>query len=119
MTFPLRPALAGAPSPPEHLRARLRESEDDHDVIRRAISCGVSSAALASDLDRWERLGAAVAALACDVVMQCAASAFCGARPDADLVTARLSESIDDLLDEPAWTVVDAAARLAVCELLR
>jgi hypothetical protein len=96
--------------------ARLREAEDEHDDIRRAFRAGVTARTLAADIRRWEALGEAVAALAGLVARHCAASHFCDARPDVLLLTMRLSESIDDLIDEPAWAVVDAAARLAAVD---
>ena len=92
--------------------SRLRDAEDDHDVIRRAFRQGVTAGALLADRRRWEALGAAIANLARAITDDCAASAFCDARPDVVLLTVRLCESFDDLMDEPAWTVVDAAARL-------
>lgn len=95
---------------------RLREAEDEHDAIRRAFSAGASARTLAADLRRWEALGEAIAALAGLVARHCAASHFCDARPDVALLTIRLSESIDDLMDEPAWSVTDAAARLAAVD---
>jgi len=95
---------------------RLRETEDEHDDIRRTFRAGVSARTLAEDVRRWEALGEAIAALAGLVARHCAASHFCDARPDVGLLAIRLSESIDDLMDEPAWAVVDAAARLAAVD---
>jgi hypothetical protein len=95
---------------------RLRDAEDEHDEIRRAFCVGVTGRTLASDVRRWEALGEAIAALAGAVARQCAASHFCDARPDVLLLAIRLSESIDDLMDEPAWTVADAAARFAAAD---
>ena len=94
----------------------LREVQTEHDQIRRAFRTGASDAALESDNRRWEAIGAAIADLARLISSEFSASAFGDARPDANLLTARLSESFDDLLDEPAWTVIDAAARLAAME---
>ncbi len=94
--------------------SRLRDAEHEHDDIRRAFRDGATSRALHADNRRWEALGAAVAELARAITSHCTASGFCDARPDAVLLTARICESFDDLMDEPAWTVVDAAARLAV-----
>jgi len=102
-------------APSEALR-RLRDTEDDHNAVRRVHCAGVTEAALASDLGRWEMLGEAIAGLAIAVARHCAQSAFCDARPDVDLLTARLSESFDDLMDGAAWSVVDAAARLAAAK---
>ncbi len=90
---------------------RLREAQDDHDRIRRAHCAGVTHARLSADVRRWETLGQAIADLAILVSYHCTASHFCATRPNAPLLAARFSESIDDLIDEPAWTVVDAAAR--------
>jgi hypothetical protein len=95
---------------------RLREAEDKHDEIRRTSRAGVTVRALAADARRWEALGEAIAALAGAVARQCAASHFCDARPDVVLLAIRLSEAIDDLMDAPAWTVTDAAARLAAAD---
>jgi len=95
---------------------RLREAQDDHDVVRRAFRDGVTTALLSADHLRWEALGDAIAALAAAIARHCGASHYCDARPDAGLLAIRLSESIDDLMDEPAWSVVDAAARLAAIE---
>ena len=95
---------------------RLRETEDEHDAIRRAFRAGVTGRTLAADVRRWEALGEAIAALAGLVARHCTASHFCDARPDVALLAIRLSESIDDLMDEPAWAVVDAAARLAAVD---
>jgi hypothetical protein len=99
----------------EHVRclACLREAQDEHDAIRTAHRAGVTLAALASDNRRWETIGETVADLARLIVRQFADSAFGDARPEATILVARLSEALDDLLDEPAWTVIDAAARLA------
>ncbi len=95
---------------------RLREAQDDHDVVRRALFGGVTTALLSADHRRWETLGEAIAALAIAIARHCGSSHFCDARPDAGLLAIRLSESIDDLMDEPAWSVVDAAARLAAIQ---
>jgi hypothetical protein len=95
---------------------RLRDAEDEHDDIRRAFRIGVTTRTLAADVRRWEALGEAIAALAGLVARQCAASHFCDARPDVLLLAIRLSESIDDLIDEPAWAVVDASTRLAAVD---
>jgi len=98
------------------LCSRLREAQDEHDQIRRTLRAGVTEGLLISDLGRWEAIGDAIARLARLVAEQFAASAFGDARPDIGLLAARLSESIDDLLDEPAWAVIDAAARLGAAE---
>ena len=92
---------------------RLREAQDDHDAVRRAFRAGVTGARLSADHRRWEALGESIAELAGAISRECRASHFCDARPDVVLLAIRLSESIDDLMDEPAWSVVDAAARLA------
>jgi len=85
---------------------RLREAQDDHDVVRRAFRDGVTTTLLSADHRRWEALGEAIAALAAAIARHCGASHYCDARPDAALLAIRLSESIDDLMDEPAWSVV-------------
>ncbi len=104
---------AGASLEVARLRVRLREAQDEHDCIRRDQFCGVSTADLARDHQHWETLGEAIAGLARLIADRCADSAFNDFRPHIALLTARLSEAIDDLIDEPAWTVIDAAARLA------
>lgn len=98
------------------LRRRLGSAEDDHNIIRRALNHGVDSARLADDLDRWSIVGGSIADVAALIAEHARASAFCNARPTPSLLTARLSEAFDDLLDEAAWEVVDAAARLADAE---
>ncbi len=95
---------------------RLRDAEDEHDEIRRAFRAGASARALAAEVRRWEALGEVIAPLAGLVARRCAASHFCDARPDVLLLAARLSESIDDLMDAPAWAVAEASARLAAAE---
>ena len=95
---------------------RLRDAEHEHDAIRRAFRQGVTTEDLLADNRRWEALGAAVAALAQAIADHCAGSRFCDARPDAAVLAVRISESFDDLMDEPAWTVVDAAGRQAVLQ---
>ena len=79
-------------------------------------SSGATADLLSSDHQRWEAIGAGIAALACLIEDQCIASAFCDSRPDVASLTVRLSEAVDDLVDEPAWAVIDAAARLAAHE---
>jgi len=112
---PTPPPARAILDPAEALR-QLREAEDGHDEIRRAFRAGVTARTLAADTRRWEALGEAIAALAGAVARQCAASHFCDARPDVLLLAIRLSESIDDLMDEPAWAVADATARLAAVD---
>jgi len=96
-------------------QACLRIAQDEHDAIRRTFRYGVTAQALAADNHRWEALGDAIADLARLIGRQFAESAFGDARPSAEMLAARLSEALDDLLDEPVWTVIDAAARLAAC----
>jgi hypothetical protein len=103
-------------SPADLAGSRLRDAEHEHDAIRRAFRQGATAEILIADNRRWEALGATVAALAHAIVDHCAASGFCDARPDPVLLAVRISESFDDLMDEPAWTVVDAAARHAVLQ---
>jgi len=95
---------------------RLREAQDDHDVVRRAFFDGVTTALLSADHRRWEALGEAIAELAAVITRHCGSSHFCDARPDTVLLALRLAESVDDLMDEPAWSVVEAATRLAVIQ---
>ena len=98
------------------LCANLRDAQLEHDIIRRALRSGATADLLSSDHQRWEAIGAGIAALACLIEDQCIASAFCDSRPDVASLTVRLSEAVDDLVDEPAWAVIDAAARLAAHE---
>ena len=112
--MPLAP-LTISTEPANALR-RLREAQNDHDGVRRALFDGVTTALLSADHRRWEAIGAAIGALADAIARHCGSSHFCDARPDTGLLALRLAESIDDLMDEPAWRVVEAAARLAVLE---
>jgi hypothetical protein len=98
------------------LLGRLQEAEDEHDRARRATSAGHARVLLDADKARWTRIGAGLAAMARLICEACATSAFAESRPGAELVTARLSEAIDDQLDREAWRIVDAAARLAAVE---
>jgi fructose-1,6-bisphosphatase/inositol monophosphatase family enzyme len=91
---------------------RLHDVEDDHNAAIRTLRAGVSIAALEQDLCRWRALGSAIVELARLVRGQCAASDFCDARPGTAILAARLVEAIDDQLDQPAWSVVDAQVRL-------
>jgi hypothetical protein len=91
---------------------RLYDAERDHDAAIRSSRSGVSDARLAEDLLRWRRLGSAIADLARLVGDHCAASAFCDTRPRTDVLASRLVEAIDDQIDEAAWRVVEARARL-------
>jgi hypothetical protein len=92
----------------------LQNAQDDHDAIRHTYRCGVTPRMLAADNRRWEEIGGGIADLARLIVRQFTESAFGDARPDPTVLAARLSEAIDDLVDEPAWMVIDAAARLAI-----
>ena len=114
MAPPLPPALATLTV--DSALSRLRDAEDDHNAVRRTFRSGTTATALNADLARWELLGEAFAGLAVAIARHCADSHFCDARPDVLLLAARLSESIDDLMDEPAWSVTDAAARLAAVD---
>ena len=114
MTLPIFPHSTTARS--QTLHGNLREAQDEHDIIRRALCDGVTAVALASDNRRWEAVGASIAGLAALIRDHCAASAFVSSRPDIAELTGRLSEAIDDMLDEPAWTVIDAAARLTAAD---
>ncbi len=110
MPFPLRRSIDSGPlTATDH----LRDVQIEHDAIRCSIRAGVSAEALASDNLKWEIIGDAICDLADMIARECAASAFCDSRPDIPALTARLSEAIDDLIDEPAWMVIDAAARVA------
>ena len=93
------------------MQGRVHDAEDDYDDACRERFAGVTGATLAADKRRWRELGGAMANLARLISVSCASSQFCQARPQADLLTARISEAIDDQLDGPAWTLVNAAAR--------
>jgi hypothetical protein len=94
------------------LMGRLHDAQDDHNKAIVSERRGATAAALDSDLSRWRVLGSAIVDLARLVRGQCAASAFCDARPEIEPLTARLVEAIDDQIDQPAWIVIDAQARL-------
>lgn len=95
------------------LMGRLQDAEDDHDRRRCAQAEGAAAYLLERDKARWTSLGQALAALARQVSDAGAASPFSETRPAAEAVAVRLSEAIDDQLDDAAWRVMDAAARLA------
>jgi hypothetical protein len=90
------------------LMGRLHDAEDDHNAAVLALRAGVTTAALDQDLFRWRALGSAIVELARMVRGQCAASDFCDARPRVTALAARLVEAIDDQLDQPAWSVINA-----------
>ena len=96
--------------------AKLCEAQDEHDATHRTLRSGVTAETLAADNRRWEAVGAAIHGLARLICDQLAASAAADARPDVAALTARLSEAVDDLIDVPAWAVIDAAARLTALE---
>ena len=95
---------------------RLRDAQSDHDQYRRLTVEGVSAHLLDVEHRRWRAIGEAIAELAQLIVRQCGSSEFTAARPNGRTLTLRLSEAIDDQLDDPAWRVVDAAARLALLD---
>jgi hypothetical protein len=101
------PIPAAAPSRHRHLRSAL----DAHDHARRAAFEGVTDAELACEHAHWDAVGAAVAGVAEMIRRRCAASAFCASPPEAGALAVRITEAIDDQLDEAAWRVVDAAAQ--------
>ena len=94
------------------LMGRANDAADDHHQAIRASRSGVTQAALDQDVGRWRSLAFAIADLARLVSGQCAASAFCDARPAIGALAERLVESIDDQIDPPAWRVVHAEVRL-------
>src|ERR1700723_2355796 len=100
------------------LVVRLCEAEEDHAIARRSACEGATAAALNSDNGLWLEVGDAIAALARLIQAQCAKSQFRAACPKVEMLTARLSEAIDDQLDGPSWAVVDAAARLGASRSL-
>jgi hypothetical protein len=101
------------------LMGRLHDAEDDHDLAVRGLRAGVSAEALDMDAQLWRAMGSAIAELARLVSRHCHLSSFCEARPSVGLLTARLSEAIDDQLDGAAWRVVDAQARLEAARTAR
>jgi hypothetical protein len=84
---------------------------DAHDHARRAGFEGVTDTELAHEHARWDAVGAAIAGLAELIRRRCADSAFCPARLQTPALVVRLTEAIDDQLDDVAWRVVDAAAQ--------
>lgn len=94
------------------LMGRLHDAQDDHDAAILAVRGGVAAAALDSDILLWRALGSAIVDLARLARASCAASAFCDARPGIEPLAARLVEAIDDQIDRPAWSVIQAQARL-------
>jgi hypothetical protein len=113
MNFAMRPPSITMPG--QHrllLLGRLQDAQHDYATTRRQDCEGACTAALGADCDGWEEIGAAIAGLARLIRARCASSVFCAARPDIELLTARLSEAIDDQFDRASWIVVDAAARL-------
>jgi hypothetical protein len=94
------------------LIGRLQDAEAEHDATIRSMRGGVCAPALSEDVRRWRAVGSAMAELARTVRRECAASAFCDARPCLELLAARLVEAIDDQIDAPAWRVINAQARL-------
>jgi hypothetical protein len=110
--------MPDTPLIPHHRRllliGRLNDAEDDHYQAIRAIRMGVNPVALDQGAQRRRALGLTIADLARLVSGQCAAGAFCDARPAVEPLAVRLIEAIDDQLDTPAWRVIDAQVRLQV-----
>lgn len=94
------------------LRRELQIAECDHAAGRRSTCEGATGSALDTDSERWFEVGLAIAALARLIHTSCVTSDFCSVRPDTDVLAARISEAIDDQLDEQSWTLVNAVARL-------
>ena len=94
------------------LMGRLHDAQDDHNTAILSIRQGVTAPALDGDLVRWRALGSAIIDLARLLRSHCAASAFCDARPEIESLAVRLVEAIDDQIDQPAWSVIDAQTRL-------
>jgi hypothetical protein len=92
---------------------RLQDAEDDHDRARLDAVDGVTRQMLEADKSRWCDIGVAITALAGLIYTACRTSAFCPSRPRVADIVVRVSEAIDDQLDDHAWRVADAAARLA------
>jgi len=91
---------------------RLHDAQDDHHAAILALRPGVTPTALDDDLRRWRALGSAIVDLARLAQSDCATSAFCDTRPQVEPLAIRLVEAIDDQIDSPAWSVVDAQVRL-------
>ena len=94
------------------LMGRLHDAQDDHNAAVLAAREGVGATALDGDILRWRTLGSSIVELARLVRCQCETSAFCDARPRLEPLAVRLIEAIDDLIDLPAWRVIDAQVRL-------
>lgn len=94
------------------LTGRLHDAEDDHDAELRVERAGVCANALASDLQLWRGLGAAIVDIARLVRGHCSASSFCDARPAIEPLAVRLVEALDDQIDAAAWRVIAAQAHL-------
>jgi hypothetical protein len=90
----------------------LHDAIRDHDSAIRALRVGVTQPALNQDIVLWRSLGMAIADLARLITAHCTASAFSDARPKTETLAARLVEAIDDQVDDPAWRVIAAEARL-------
>lgn len=110
------PQRIGARVTHQNFAGQLLDSLDLHDRARREALEGVTAATLEADQTRWTELGRAIAMLAREMAEHCRQSAYCAARPDIRLLSARLSEAVDDQFDPPAWAVIDSAARLAARE---
>jgi hypothetical protein len=96
----------------------LRAANNRHAAARLARCEGATPAALDADVGRWIEIGGAIAALARLIQAHSAASQFCSARPDVEVLATRISEAIDDQLDGPSWGLIDAAAKLEAARSL-
>ena len=105
-------SLSAAPGAQAHrIPAWLHDEIYDHDSAIRLVRAGVTQADLDQDIVLWRTLGAAIAEVARLISAHCAASAFCDARPKTEALAARLTEAIDNQIDDPAWRVIAAEAR--------
>lgn len=95
------------------LERLLREAQRRHDHDRRRHRDGVSAQDLAADNGLWNQVGRDIAGLARRIRQSCLTSHFGDARPEVTLLVDRLVESVDDQVDNAAWRVIQAAARLA------
>jgi hypothetical protein len=111
-------ADAGLRERASSLLRQLRTADNGHAAARLSTCEGVAPTALDADVGRWIEIGGAIAALARLIQAHSAASQFCSARPDIEVLATRISETIDDQLDGPSWGLVDAVAKLEAARSL-
>lgn len=92
------------------LEDQVRAAQRHHDADRLQTCAGVTQMGLDADNALWQGLGHEIARLASQIQRACRDSRYCSSRPSLFDLTLRLAESIDDQMDEPAWSVLYAAA---------